>query len=103
MVLEARTVAGEGVTITAETMADVEAGGLDDVAPPPPEFDGVLPLEPGGTCVVDPPEGDCTVPLESVTPVEVLRAALVTPLHPQPQSVRVMRKMTSRRNGDLLS
>jgi len=100
MVLEARTVAGEGVALTEVTMPGVEVGGLDDA--PPPEFDGVFPLELGGTCVVDPPEGDCAVPLESVALVEVLGAALVAPPHPQPQSVRVIRMMTSRRNGDLL-
>jgi hypothetical protein len=89
MLLEARTVAGEGVTLTAEMMADVEAGGLEDCAAPPAEFD-VLPLEPAGTCV------------ESAAPVEVLGAALVAPPHPQPPSVKVMRIMTNRKNCDLL-
>ena len=72
--------AGEGITLTDEMMPGVAFGGLFDC--------------------VEVPEGDRVVdPLESVVPG---LSPLVAPPHPQPQSERVIRKMTSRRNGDLL-
>jgi len=79
-------VAGEGTTLTEEMMPGVALGGLFDWVEDPPA--GAFPLE--GTRVVD--------PLESVVPG---LSPLVAPPHPQPQSVREIRKMTSRRNGDL--
>ena len=80
MVLAAGVDAGEGVTLTEVMMPGVEVGGFV-VAEPPPGPDGAFPLE-----FVD---------------GIALGAAPLAPLHPQPQSVRVIRKMTSRKYRDL--
>jgi len=74
-------VAGEGLTLTEEMMPGVAFEGLFDC--------------------VELPEGNGVVdPLEFVAPG--LSPLVEPPPHPQPQSVRVTRKMASRRNGDLL-
>ena len=79
-------VAGEGITLTEEMIPGVAFGGLFDWAEVP--LAGAFPL--GGNRVVEPLESA----VRGVSP-------LVAPPHPQPQNVRVIRKMTSRRNGDL--
>jgi hypothetical protein len=73
-------VAGEGLTLTEEMMPGVPFVLFDCVEVPE------------GNRVVD--------PLESVAPG--LIPLVEPPPHPQPQSVRVTRKMARRRNGDLL-